>query len=95
MDGNVEFLLLLSYAPNGTLTEYLQSKTIDWPTFCKMGLTIVQGLAYLHTELRRGGIVSKNIDYFLQREKNSLKRLLVSTSRCIQALHRSQVLEFS
>lgn len=56
MDSNVEYLLVFSYAPGGTLTEYLRYHTLDWMSFCKMGLSIVKGLAYLHTDIRRGGM---------------------------------------
>lgn len=55
MEGNVDYLLVLSYAPRGTLTDFLRAQTVDWPTFCKMGLSIVKGLAYLHTDIRKGG----------------------------------------
>ncbi|KAJ8684153.1 hypothetical protein QAD02_019945 [Eretmocerus hayati] len=54
MDGNNEYILVFSYAPGGTLTDFLRYHTIDWMTFCKMGLSIVKGLAFLHTDIRRG-----------------------------------------
>ncbi|XP_014216049.1 bone morphogenetic protein receptor type-2 isoform X2 [Copidosoma floridanum] len=54
MDGNVEYLLVFSYAPGGTLTEFLRCHTFDWMTFCKMSLSVVKGLAYLHTDVRKG-----------------------------------------
>lgn len=55
MEGSVEYLLVLSFAPGGSLTDFLQTHTIDWSTFCKMSLSIVKGLAYLHTDIRKGG----------------------------------------
>lgn len=55
LDGSIEYLLVLSYAPGGTLTDFLRCHTIDWPSFCKMGLTIVKGLAHLHTDICKGG----------------------------------------
>lgn len=55
MEGSTEYLLVLSFAPGGTLTDFLQTHTVDWMTFCKMGLSIVKGLAYLHTDIRKGG----------------------------------------
>ncbi|XP_012285633.1 bone morphogenetic protein receptor type-2 isoform X2 [Orussus abietinus] len=54
MDSSVEYLLVLSFAPGGTLTDFLRSHTIDWLSFCKMGLSIIKGLAYLHTDMRKG-----------------------------------------
>nr|KAF7425103.1 hypothetical protein H0235_007541 [Vespula pensylvanica] len=56
MEGSTEYLLVLSFAPGGTLTDFLQAHTVDWMTFCKMGLSIVKGLAYLHTDIRKGGL---------------------------------------
>lgn len=55
MEGSVEYLLVLSFAPGGSLTDFLRTHTIDWTTFCKMSLSIVKGLAYLHTDIRKGG----------------------------------------
>lgn len=55
MEGSVEYLLVLSFAPGGTLTDFLRTHTIDWATFCKMGLSMVKGLAYLHTDIHKSG----------------------------------------
>lgn len=55
MEGSVEYLLVLSFAPGGTLTDFLRTHMIDWITFCKMGLSMVKGLAYLHTDIHKGG----------------------------------------
>lgn len=55
MEGSVEYLLVLSFAPGGTLTDFLRTRTVDWSIFCKMGLSMVKGLAYLHTDIRKGG----------------------------------------
>lgn len=67
MEGSVEYLLVLSFAPGGSLTDFLRTHTIDWTTFCKMSLTIVKGLAYLHTDVRKGGMyhVSFMFSYML------------------------------
>ncbi|XP_015610272.1 bone morphogenetic protein receptor type-2 [Cephus cinctus] len=54
MDGSVEYLLVLSFAPGGTLIDYLRAHTVDWISFCKMGLSVAKGLAYLHTDVRKG-----------------------------------------
>lgn len=56
MEGSVEYLLVLSFAPGGNLIDFLRTHTIDWTTFCKMSLSIVKGLAYLHTDIRKGGM---------------------------------------
>lgn len=68
MEGSIEYLLVLSFAPGGSLTEFLRTHIIDWNTFCKMSLSIVKGLAYLHTDIRKGGmyciICSKNVEIF-------------------------------
>lgn len=56
MEGNVEYLLVLSFAPGGSLTDFLRTHIIDWAMFCKMSLSIVKGLAYLHTDIRKGGM---------------------------------------
>lgn len=55
LDGNMEYLLVFSYAPGGTLRAFLQHHVVDWLTFCKMSLSVVKGLAYLHTDVRKGG----------------------------------------
>lgn len=55
LEGKMEYLMVLSYAPCGTLREFLRSDTVDWMTFCKMSLSVVKGLAHLHTEVRKGG----------------------------------------
>lgn len=54
-DDRPEYLLVLSYAPKGCLQDYLASNTIDWFSFCKMAQTITQGLAHLHTEVKKNG----------------------------------------
>lgn len=55
LDNCVEYLLVLSYAPNGALQDYLRTNVLDWPTFCKMSLSVARGLAHLHTDVRKGG----------------------------------------
>jgi bone morphogenetic protein receptor type-2 len=56
MEGSVEYLLVLSFASGGSLTDFLRTHIIDWAMFCKMSLSIVKGLAYLHTDIRKGGM---------------------------------------
>lgn len=79
MDGNVEYLLVFSYAPGGTLTDFLRYHTFDWMTFCKMGLSIVKGLAYLHTDIRRGDKFKPCIAH---RDMNSGNILIKSDGTC-------------
>lgn len=68
MEGSIEYLLVLSFASGGSLTEFLRTHTIDWNTFCKMSLSVVKGLAYLHTDIRKGGMYcitcSKSMEIF-------------------------------
>lgn len=53
-EGRPEYHLVLSYAQMGSLQNYLRNKTIDWLTLCRMIQTTTQGLAYLHSEVKRG-----------------------------------------
>jgi bone morphogenetic protein receptor type-2 len=48
-------MLVLSYAPNGCLQDYLRNSTIDWATFCRMSSSVAGGLAHLHTEFAKIG----------------------------------------
>lgn len=57
LEGNIEYLLVLSFASGGTLVDFLRSHTVDWLMFCKMSLSIVKGLAYLHTDHHKNGKV--------------------------------------
>uniref|UniRef100_A0A1B6E1Y6 receptor protein serine/threonine kinase n=1 Tax=Clastoptera arizonana TaxID=38151 RepID=A0A1B6E1Y6_9HEMI len=53
LDNCTEYMLVLSYCPNGNLQEYLRNNTLDLPTFCKMALSVAKGLAHLHTDIRK------------------------------------------
>lgn len=55
MDGNLEYLLIVSYAPLGCLQDYLKEHILDWKTFCSMSLSVAKGLAHLHTDILKGG----------------------------------------
>lgn len=71
MEGSIEYLLVLSFASGGSLTEFLRTHTIDWNTFCKMSLSVVKGLAYLHTDIRKGGtycITCSEVQKYLKRD---------------------------
>ena len=52
-DGRPEYSLVLSYAPLGCLQDFLRNNTIDWLTLCRMIQTTTQGLAFLHSEVKR------------------------------------------
>uniref|UniRef100_A0A336M2V6 receptor protein serine/threonine kinase n=1 Tax=Culicoides sonorensis TaxID=179676 RepID=A0A336M2V6_CULSO len=57
MDGSIEYLLVLSLAPLGSVQAYLLHNTISFSTFCKMAKSIARGLAHLHAEIKRDGVV--------------------------------------
>ncbi|XP_043525345.1 bone morphogenetic protein receptor type-2 isoform X2 [Frieseomelitta varia] len=79
MEGSVEYLLVLSFAPGGTLTDFLRTHTIDWTTFCKMGLSMVKGLAYLHTDVHKG---DKSKPCIAHRDINSRNILIKADGTC-------------
>ncbi|XP_050448402.1 bone morphogenetic protein receptor type-2 [Cataglyphis hispanica] len=79
MDGSVEYLLVFSFAPGGSLTDFLRTHTIDWTTFCKMSLSIVKGLAYLHTDIRKGDKFKPCIAH---RDINSRNILIKADGTC-------------
>ncbi|XP_018060219.1 PREDICTED: bone morphogenetic protein receptor type-2 isoform X2 [Atta colombica] len=79
MEGSIEYLLVLSFAPGGSLTEFLRTHIIDWNTFCKMSLSIVKGLAYLHTDIRKGDKFKPCIAH---RDINSRNILIKADGSC-------------
>ncbi|XP_033356226.1 bone morphogenetic protein receptor type-2 isoform X2 [Bombus vosnesenskii] len=79
MEGSVEYLLVLSFAPGGTLTDFLRTHTIDWTTFCKMGLSMVKGLAYLHTDIHKSDKFKPCIAH---RDINSRNILIKADGTC-------------
>ncbi|XP_025271145.1 bone morphogenetic protein receptor type-2 isoform X1 [Camponotus floridanus] len=79
MDGSVEYLLVFSFAAGGSLTDFLRTHTIDWITFCKMSLSIVKGLAYLHTDIRKGDKFKPCIAH---RDINSRNVLIKADGTC-------------
>lgn len=50
-----QFVVVTEYMTLGSLTSYLKHNTIDWYTLCHMCLGIAKGLAYLHTDIQKGG----------------------------------------
>lgn len=79
MDGNIEYLLVLSLAPLGSLQSYLLSNTISFSTFCKMAKSIARGLAHLHAEVKRDGIVKPCVCH---RDLNSNNILVKADLSC-------------
>ncbi|KAJ9585230.1 hypothetical protein L9F63_002993 [Diploptera punctata] len=75
----VEYLLVLSYAPNGCLQDYLRNNSLDWPTFCKMSLSVAKGIAHLHTDVRKGDKVKPCVSH---RDLNSRNILVKSDLSC-------------
>lgn len=49
-EGNMQYLIVLSYIKDGTLMNYLKNNTVDWNTMCKMCHSLAKGLAHLHSD---------------------------------------------
>ncbi|XP_069692532.1 activin receptor type-2A [Periplaneta americana] len=79
LEGCVEYLLVLSYAPNGCLQDYLRTNLLEWPTFCKMSLSVARGLAHLHTDVRKG---DKSKPCVSHRDLNSRNILVKADLSC-------------
>ena len=82
LDGSPEYLLVLSYSPNGCLQDYLRSNTVDWPTFCKMSLSIAKGLAHLHTDFHKGDKEKPCVSHRDLNTRNILVNADLSCSLC-------------
>ncbi|CAL8389226.1 unnamed protein product [Boreogadus saida] len=54
-DARTEYLLVMDYYPHGSLNRYLGLQTNDWVSSCRLAHSVTRGLAYLHTELCKGG----------------------------------------
>jgi hypothetical protein len=57
--GSLQYLVVTTYEPLGSLTDYLKHNTVDWATACRMCHSIAAGLAHLHTESHDGGKFAK------------------------------------
>ncbi|XP_049293645.1 bone morphogenetic protein receptor type-2 [Anopheles funestus] len=79
MDDRVEYLLVLSLAPLGCLQDWLTDNRVSFSTFCRMGKSIANGLAHLHTEIRKGDLVKPCICH---RDLNSRNILVKSDLSC-------------
>ncbi|KAE8751886.1 hypothetical protein FOCC_FOCC001363 [Frankliniella occidentalis] len=82
MDGSPEYLLVLSHSSNGCLQDYLRSNTVDWPTFCRMALSIAKGLAHLHTDMRKGDKEKPCVSHRDLNTRNILVNSDLSCSLC-------------
>uniref|UniRef100_A0A3Q0T751 receptor protein serine/threonine kinase n=1 Tax=Amphilophus citrinellus TaxID=61819 RepID=A0A3Q0T751_AMPCI len=54
-EGRTEYLLVMDYYPHGSLSRYLSVQTNEWVGSCRLAHSVTRGLAYLHTELFKGG----------------------------------------
>lgn len=79
VEGSVQYVLVMSYVPQGTLMAYLKNNTLDWSYFCKMGYSITSGLAYLHSEVIRGDLTKPAIAH---RDLNSRNVLVNADLSC-------------
>nr|CAD7569356.1 unnamed protein product [Timema californicum] len=82
VEGCVEYLLVLSYAPNGCLQDYLRSNVLNWSTFCKMSLTVAKGLAHLHTDIRKGDKMKPCVSHRDLNTRNILVKADLSCCLC-------------
>lgn len=79
LDGHMEYLLVLSYAPNGCLQDYLSESVLDFSTFSKMALSVAKGLAHLHTDIAKGKKVKHCVTH---RDLNSRNILVKQDLTC-------------
>ncbi len=47
-----EYWLVTRLMPRGSLNEFLKSNTVDWNGFLKMGYSVCNGLAFLHSPVK-------------------------------------------
>nr|XP_040223751.2 uncharacterized protein LOC120950074 [Anopheles coluzzii]XP_040223752.2 uncharacterized protein LOC120950074 [Anopheles coluzzii]XP_040223754.2 uncharacterized protein LOC120950074 [Anopheles coluzzii] len=79
LDDRIEYMLVLSLAPLGCLQDWLTDNSVPFSTFCRMGKSIANGLAHLHTEIRKGELVKPCICH---RDLNSRNILVKSDLSC-------------
>lgn len=51
--------------PQGSLSRYLSAQTNDWVSSCRLAHSVTRGLAYLHTELFKGGELTDHFGLFI------------------------------
>lgn len=79
MDDRIEYLLVLSLAPLGCLQDWLTDNRMPFGIFCRMGKSIANGLAHLHTEIRKGDLIKPCICH---RDLNSRNILVKADLSC-------------
>ncbi|XP_071514684.1 uncharacterized protein [Panulirus ornatus] len=79
-DGKTCYGLVLSYCPNGRLSNFLSANTLSWPVFCHIVLTATRGLAHLHSDIRKGDILKPCVNH---RDFNTRNLLLTENLSCV------------
>ncbi|XP_021698350.1 bone morphogenetic protein receptor type-2 [Aedes aegypti] len=79
MDDRIEYLLVLSLAPLGCLQDWLTDNRMPFGVFCRMGKSVANGLAHLHTEIRKGDIIKPCVCH---RDLNSRNILVKADLSC-------------
>ncbi|XP_073708193.1 bone morphogenetic protein receptor type-2a [Garra rufa] len=79
-EGRTEFLLLLEFYPHGSLCTYLNGRTVDWLSCCRLALSVTRGLAYLHTEIQKGDVYKPAVSH---RDLNSRNVLVKTDGSCV------------
>jgi len=79
IESPLQYIIVTSYAPFGSLTSYLKNATVSWSELCVMAQSVVNGLAYLHTEKSEGGLVKPTIAH---RDVNSRNILVKGDRTC-------------
>ncbi|XP_056607242.1 bone morphogenetic protein receptor type-2a isoform X1 [Triplophysa dalaica] len=79
-EGRREYLLLLEFYPHGSLCTYLNGCTVDWLSCCRLALSVTRGLAYLHTEIRKGEVYKPAVSH---RDLNSRNVLVKADGSCV------------
>lgn len=51
----------LNFPPQGSLSHYLTLHTNDWVRSCRLAHSVTRGLAYLHTEIFKGGKLGSTV----------------------------------
>ncbi|XP_076065668.1 uncharacterized protein LOC143039461 isoform X2 [Oratosquilla oratoria] len=79
-EGQIQYGLVLSYCPQGRLSDYLSNNTLDWASFCTVALTTTRGLAHLHSDICKGDKVKPCISH---RDLNTRNILLRPDMTCV------------
>jgi len=77
--GERRLMIVTTYEPLGSLTEFLKHKTVDWMTLCRMCHSTAAGLAHLHTEFYDAEMIKPTVAH---RDVNSRNILVKSDLSC-------------